>query len=145
MVNYKSKYLEMKLKYINAKYKGGTNEVFDEIYYEEVLFPRKIKLINEFLELIWGGNNIGSNLRGNIQLRNEIIKVLEKLHSLYIPNVNKNSVSPKGWSLDRSKIKENPNGLDFNELDKVVKQMIDIGIEKNPEGHKWDGVFVVQV
>ena len=145
MVNYKSKYLEMKLKYINAKYKGGTNEVFDEIYYEEVLFPRKIKLINEFLELIWGGNNIGSNLRGNIQLRNEIIKVLEKLHSLYIPNVNKNSVSPKGWSLDRSKIKENPNGLDFNVLDKVVKQMIDIGIEKNPEGHKWDGVFVVQV
>jgi len=61
MVNWKSKYLAMKLKYINAKYKGGSNfDVLEEDIQrlvEEAVFEDKVKLINEFLELTWRGYN----------------------------------------------------------------------------------------
>ena len=107
MVNWKSKYLEMKLKYINAKnkFKGGMYDTLDEDVdrvAEEAFFDIKVQLINEFLELTWYGYNSGEFG----ELTETINDFNKKLLCCYKPNYGR-----IGWSLTSSKIKENPNNL----------------------------------
>jgi hypothetical protein len=136
MVNWKSKYLAMKLKYINAKYKGGSNfDVLEEDIQrlvEEAVFEDKVKLINEFLELTWRGYN-----RSKLGELTETFKEFnEQLDCCYETNFGRS-----GWNLNKSKIKENPNDIDFNELATIVERMKSMGLQKNPHGHEWDGRY----
>tara|TARA_Y100001978_G_C23535331_1_gene357040 strand:- start:30 stop:461 length:432 start_codon:yes stop_codon:yes gene_type:complete len=140
MVDYKSKYLEMKLKYINAKnkFKGGMYDTLDEdvdrIAEEEFfdIFDIKVKLINEFLELTWYGHNSGEFG----EFTEAIDDFKKKLSCCYEPNYGRS-----GWYLNRLKIKENPNNIDFKKLAITVETMKNMGLQENPYGHKWDGRF----
>ena len=157
MVNWKSKYLEMKLKYINAKnkFKGGMQlkesahprlksallaahlpdrirELISDDIAEEAFFDMKVQLINEFLELTWYPNNYGQF--GD--LTKTIVDFKEKLLCCYEPNYG-----GYGWTLTSSKIKENPNNIDFNKLATTVETMKNMGLQKNPYEHEWDGTF----
>ena len=144
MVNWKTKYLEMKLKYlemklkyINAKnkFKGGMYDTLDEDVdriAEEAFFDMKVQLINEFLELTWYNHNYGQFG----ELTETIDDFKNKLLCCYKPNYGRS-----GWSLTSSKIKENPNNIDFNKLATTVETMKNMGLQKNPYGHEWDGRF----
>ena len=126
MVNWKSKYLEMKLKYINAKHKGGMvnntlplEEDIERIY-QKVIFENHVHLINDFVELTYNGHN--DDNWG--ELTETIKEISQKIRSWY--NVR---LDGPGYSLNRSKIKENSDKLDFNLLEDVVEQMNNIAPE----------------
>ena len=133
MVNWKSKYLAMKLKYINAKYKGGSDLLNQDIerLAQEAVFEHKVKLINEFLELTFYGHN-----RSKLgELTESVKEFTQQLLCCYVANYGE-----RGWYLNRSKIKENPNDIDFNELATIVQRMKSMGLQKNPI-HEWDGRY----
>ena len=212
MVNWKSKYLEMKLKYINAKHKGGMlarklrmpsrnpdepvcknyaksgncrvesegrrckfdhppltasradgdrvnntqpphnttqpplshhsarqytqpplplEEDIERIY-QKVIFENHVKLIKDFIEYTWYGNNYNIPM----ELKKDVEEINEKIKSWYAQSTY---IGP-GYSLNSSKIKENSEKLDFNLLEDVVEQMNNIGLNKN-EYIIWDGTF----
>ena len=158
MVDYKSKYLEMKLKYINAKnkFKGGMNvteeaasnprralrfhmlpralqEFTQEIIEEDKKAEEaKIGLIKDFIEITWYGNNYNIPM----EFKKDVEEINEKIKSWYAQSTY---LGP-GYSLNSSKIKENSEELDFNLLQDLVEGMKQKGVSKN-EYVIWDGIF----
>ena len=162
MVNWKSKYLEMKLKYINTKHKGGMvnntlplEEDIERIY-QKAIFENHVHLINDFLELTWYesiaqheevghcpktafarrfGWGYNDNKWG--ELTETIEEIDEKISSWYNAQLD-----GQGYSLNISKIKENSDKLDFNLLEDVVERMKDIAAP--PEAGELGGAPMTQ-
>ena len=170
MVNYKSKYLKYKLKYhkitggmessprrlnkellafMVAVQGEGSHESFPRsselsnlmenpsisTYMNEAIFEQKVNLINEYLGLSWMYYN--ADEWG--ELREIIYDFNKKLSGYYKPYLSRGP-GHGGWSLNSSKIKENPNNIDFNKLSTTIEKMKNIGFKKNPY-NKWDGIF----